>query len=67
MIIAATTSLPAVDRPNPDRWNVARSCQLQDIQQERMETIFLKATGLSIQEDQDKHFNFFIGEPRLNI
>ena len=23
----ATTSLPAVDRPNADRWNAARSCQ----------------------------------------
>ena len=28
MIIVATTSLPAVDRPNADRWNAARSCQL---------------------------------------
>ena len=27
MIIVATTSLPAVDRPNADRWNAARSCQ----------------------------------------
>ena len=27
MKIVATTSLPAVDRPNADRWNVARSCQ----------------------------------------
>ena len=25
--IVATTSLPAVDRPNADRWNAARSCQ----------------------------------------
>ena len=24
MIIVATTSLPAVDRPNADRWNAAR-------------------------------------------
>ena len=28
MIIVATTSLPAVDRPNADRWNADRSCQL---------------------------------------
>ena len=27
MIIVATTSLPAVDRPNTDRWNTARSRQ----------------------------------------
>ena len=29
MEIVATTSLPAVDRPNADRWNAARSCQKQ--------------------------------------
>ena len=27
MKIVATTSLPAVNRPNADRWNAARSCQ----------------------------------------
>ena len=27
MIIVATTSLPAVDRSNADRWNATRSCQ----------------------------------------
>ena len=27
MKIGATTSLPAVDRPNADRWNAARSRQ----------------------------------------
>ena len=27
--IVATTSLPAVDRPNADPWNAARSCQKQ--------------------------------------
>ena len=27
MIIVATTSLPAVDRPDADRWNAARSRQ----------------------------------------
>ena len=27
MIIVATTSLPAVERPNADRWNAALSCQ----------------------------------------
>ena len=25
--LVATTSLPAVDRPNADRWNADRSCQ----------------------------------------
>ena len=25
--LVAPTSLPAVDRPNADRWNAARSCQ----------------------------------------
>ena len=25
--LVATTSLPAVERPNADRWNVPRSCQ----------------------------------------
>ena len=28
MKIVATTSLPAVDRPNADRWNATRSRQL---------------------------------------
>ena len=28
MKIVATTSLPAVERPNADRWNAARSLQL---------------------------------------
>ena len=27
MKIVATLSLPAVDHPNDDRWNAARSCQ----------------------------------------
>ena len=30
MKIVATTSLPAVDRPNADRWKAARSRQLLD-------------------------------------
>ena len=30
MIIVATTPLPAVDRPNADSWNAARSCQNQE-------------------------------------
>ena len=29
MIIVASTSLPAVNRPNADRWNADRSCQNQ--------------------------------------
>ena len=29
MKIVATSSLPAVDRPNADHWNAARSCQLK--------------------------------------
>ena len=31
MIIVATTSLPAVDRPNTDHWSAARSCQNNSI------------------------------------
>ena len=31
--LVATTSLPAVCRPNDDRWDVARSCQLMNIRQ----------------------------------
>ena len=27
VFLVATTSLPAVYRPNDDRWNAARSCQ----------------------------------------
>ena len=30
MEIVATTSLPAVDRPNADRWNAARSRQKRE-------------------------------------
>ena len=30
MKIVATTSLPAVDHPDADRWNAARSCQNRD-------------------------------------
>ena len=30
MEIVATTSLPAVDRPNAERCNAARSCQNED-------------------------------------
>ena len=29
-ILVATTSLPAVYHPNDDRWNAARSCQLEE-------------------------------------
>ena len=29
MKIVATTSLPAVDRPNANRWNAERSCKYQ--------------------------------------
>ena len=29
--IVATTSLPAVYRPNDNRWNAARSCQKKNI------------------------------------
>ena len=38
MKIVTTTSLPAVDRPNADRWNAARSRQFPDISK-NMETI----------------------------
>ena len=27
LFLVATTSLPAVDRPNADRWNATRLCQ----------------------------------------
>ena len=30
MIVVATRSLPAVDRPNADCWHAARSCQLSN-------------------------------------
>ena len=36
MKIGATTSLPAVNRPNADRWNAARSRQLEIIRKERI-------------------------------
>ena len=29
--LVATTSLPAVDRPNADRWNAARSRQFSEV------------------------------------
>ena len=35
MKIVATTSLPAVDRQNADRWNAARSCQNQDTRRKK--------------------------------
>ena len=31
VFLVATTSLPAVYRPNDDHWNAARSCQLGEI------------------------------------
>ena len=45
MKIVATTSLPAVDRPNADRWNAARSCQwfmFHYVQAEHINVIALK-------------------------
>ena len=30
LFLVATTSLPAVDRPNADRWNTTRSCQFRN-------------------------------------
>ena len=41
MKIVATTSLPAVDRPNADRWNAARSRQYHE-QQELSGSAILK-------------------------
>ena len=41
MIIMATTSLPAVDRPNADRWNAARSCQLDQVMRLMYQPMFL--------------------------
>ena len=57
MKIVATTSLPAVNRPNADRWNAARSRQKQDceitkecqwrrIQQYNLTNIFLAKTDV---------------------
>ena len=40
MIIVATTSLPAVDRPNADRSNAARSRQFTNIQGPRSQIKF---------------------------
>ena len=36
MIIVGTTSVPAVDRPNGDRWNAARSCQNDEAESKRI-------------------------------
>ena len=44
MKIAATMSLPAVDRPNADHWNAARSCQ-KEPQYNGVGTSFLKRFG----------------------
>ena len=35
--LVATTSLPAVYRPNDDRWNAARSCQKSKEQLQRQQ------------------------------
>ena len=45
MKILATTSLPAVDRPNANRWNAARSCQKRVYNKEELvETLGLQVT-----------------------
>ena len=45
MIIVATMSLPAVDRPNADRWNTARSCQLVFTYRERFTHCLLQMSS----------------------
>ena len=45
MIIVATTSLPAVDRPNADRWNATRSRQnLLGPNPSRMKVVYTRDT-----------------------
>ena len=40
MKIVATTSLPAVDRPNADRWNAARSRQYVHVTYPRAQSTY---------------------------
>ena len=46
MKIVATTSLPAVDRPNADRWNAARSCQKRKEKKEKRMAFLVATTSL---------------------
>ena len=39
MKIVGTTSLPAVDRPNADRWNATHSCQNEKKLADKEETL----------------------------
>ena len=58
MKIVANTSLPAVNRPNADHWNAARSCQ-----QFFWSSIFLIKTFLLISKsliDEERLDNFLV-------
>jgi len=61
MIIVATTSFPAVDRPNAERWNVARSCQKN--------IIYLSCDLIVISLVKTKNFlyNYWIGQDNHSI
>ena len=49
MKIVATTSLPAVDRPNADRWNAARSRQLlTTVDEKKIVGIFILARACGV-------------------
>ena len=48
MKIVATTSLPAVDPPNADRWNAPRSRQNYSIPKNHSQTIGIGVAGLLI-------------------
>ena len=71
MKIVATTSLPAVDRPNADRWNAARSRQNCDPDMSRIEIrtrpyLEIKKSGhvqifcFSIENRKSGHFKISI-------
>ena len=52
MKIVATTSLPAVDRPNADRWNAARSRQKNAREQDDFQSL---EVVMCHQYPQDNH------------
>ena len=54
MKIVATTSLPAVDRPNADRWNAARSRQfIISMLCRNFKHIFVKISSVIFREDKN--------------
>ena len=56
MIIVATTSLPAVDPPNANRWNAARACQNPE-NIEKKTLVGRKKEGDRIQYKEDNFWN----------